>query len=377
MRSSSRLCSVLVAVLVLVAKLSFASLISGSGFIIQPDGFILTNYHVIKGSTAIVVVVPGMKPVRAKVVAADGYKDLALLQVPLTNLPALPIASSHSVQVLDPVTVLGYPLAQALGVDVSASDGKVNAIREEGSEPYFQVDANVNPGNSGGPLLNNRGEVVGIVVAKIDALGMAQNTGSIPERINFAIPIDEARGMIRQAFPFAFSPSNRQQVLSAQEVFRQAKPSTVLIVAEQSEVTEDNNGDKNKELAAASRFIYTFVKSGETGAEYNQAAFYGNKVDYFDNGVVDHHFIANELDEYNYRWPERHFELVEAPKVVYDSKLGCYLASFRVACALGNASKRIEGTCDFRAALVKADQGFRIIYIRERFEPSNSVADNS
>jgi hypothetical protein len=377
MKNRSRLYILLVAVLVLVAKVSFASAVSGSGFIIQPDGFILTNYHVIKGSTAIVVVVPGRKPVQAKVVAADSYKDLALLQVPLTNLPFLPICSSHSVQVLDPVTVLGYPLAQALGVDVSASDGKVNAIREQGSEPYFQIDANVNPGNSGGPLLNNRGEVVGIVVAKIDALGMAQNTGSIPERINFAIPIDEARGMIRQAFPFAFSPSNRQQILSTQEVYRQAKPSTVLIIAEQSEVTEDNNGDQNKELAAASRFIYAFIKSGETGAEYNQAAFYGNKVDYFENGVVDHHFIANELDEYNYRWTERRFELMEAPKVVYDSKLSCYLASFRVACALGNASKRIEGICDFRAALVKADQGFRIIYIREHFEPSNSVADNS
>ena len=101
---------------------------------------------------------------------------------------------------------------------------------------------------------------------------------------------------------------------------------------------------------------------------YNQAAFYGNKVDYFENGLVDHHFIANELDEYNYRWPERRYELMETPKVVYDSKLGCYLASFRVACALSNASKRIQGVCDFRAALVKTDQGFRIIYIREHFQ---------
>ena len=100
-------------------------------------------------------------------------------------------------------------------------------------------------------------------------------------------------------------------------------------------------------------------------------------MDYFENGVVDHHFIANELDDYNNRWPERRFELVEAPKVVYDSKLGCYLASFRVACALGNASKTVKGVCVFRAALLKTDQGFRIIYIREDFEKSNnSVVDN-
>jgi len=241
MNISLRRCSLLVAVLILLARMSFADVASGSGFIIQADGFILTNYHVIEGSSLIAVVVAGRQPVEARVVSTDSSRELALLKIPLTNLPTLPIGSSQSVQVLDPITILGYPLTDLLGADVSASDGKVNALREEGPEPLFQIDANVNPGNSGGPLLNNHGEVVGIVVSKIDAVKEAVKSGTIPERLNFAIPIDEARAMIRKAYPFGFAPSNRQEILSAQEVFKRAKPGTVLVYCQVAEANRPAN----------------------------------------------------------------------------------------------------------------------------------------
>jgi hypothetical protein len=263
MNKSIRRCSLLAAVFILLARISFADVASGSGFIIQADGFILTNYHVIRGSSVIAVVVPGRQPVKAEVVGTDSYRDLALLKVPMTDLPTLPIGSSQSVEVLDPVTVLGYPLTNLLGADVSASDGKVNALREEGQQPYFQIDANVNPGNSGGPLLNNRGEVVGIVEAKIDAMGVAKNTGSIPERINFAIPIDEARAMIRKAFPFAFTPSNRREVLSGQEVFKRARPGTVLIYCQlaQANLPSSNPGSPQSPEASQSNNEQYFTSS--------------------------------------------------------------------------------------------------------------------
>jgi hypothetical protein len=230
-----RRCSLLVAVFVLLVRMSFADVASGSGFIIQADGFVLTNYHVIEGSSMIAVVVPGRQPVEAKIVSTDRSRDLALLKIPLTNMPTLPIGSSQSVQVLDPITILGYPLTDLLGADVSACDGKVNALRDEGPAPRFQIDANVNPGNSGGPLLNNRGEVIGIVVSKVDAVKEAVKTGTIPERLNFAIPIDEARAMIQKAYPFAFAPSSRQEILSAQDIFKQAQPGTVLIYCQLAE----------------------------------------------------------------------------------------------------------------------------------------------
>ena len=99
------------------------------------------------------------------------------------------------------------------------------------STPLFQIDANINPGNSGGPLLNDRGEVIGIVVSKINAMQLAKTMGAIPERINFAIPIDEARSMIRMAYPAGFTPSHRTVALRDQEIFAESKDATVLILA--------------------------------------------------------------------------------------------------------------------------------------------------
>lgn len=116
----------------------------GRGFIISPDGYILTNNHVIEDATRIMVAVPGHGPVEASVVVSDPSNDLALLKLPLPNLPYLALADSNLVHVLDTVYVLGYPLTSELGRNVSASEGKINAIRREGR--VFQFDADVNPG---------------------------------------------------------------------------------------------------------------------------------------------------------------------------------------------------------------------------------------
>ena len=78
-------------------------------------------------------------------VADDDYKDLALLKIQESNLACLPIGESQKIKVLDTIFVLGYPLAPALGADVSASEGQVNAIRDSGKIPLLQIDANVNP----------------------------------------------------------------------------------------------------------------------------------------------------------------------------------------------------------------------------------------
>src|ERR1700730_12763076 len=180
---------------------------SGSGFIFHPDGYILTNNHVVADSTEQIVVLANGNRVTAKLVATDPNKDLALLKIPGSNLPSLPIGESRKISVMDPVLALGFPMFSTIGYDVSAYDGKINALRQsENATPLFQIDANINPGNSGGPLLNDRGEVIGIVVSKINAMQLAKTMGAIPERINFAIPIDEARSMIRIAYP-GFIPS--------------------------------------------------------------------------------------------------------------------------------------------------------------------------
>src|ERR1700722_2311984 len=204
---------------------------SGSGFIFHPDGYILTNNHVVADSTEQVVVLPNGNRIPAKLVATDPKIDLALLKIPGSNFPTLPIGESRKISVMDPVLAMGFPMYSTIGYGVSAYDGKINAVRQSEHAPLFQIDANINPGNSGGPLLNDRGEVIGIVVSKINAMQLAKTMGAIPERINFAIPIDKARSMIRVAYPAGFTPSHRAVPLRDQEIFAESKDATVLILA--------------------------------------------------------------------------------------------------------------------------------------------------
>lgn len=352
--------------------LAAAASMCGSGFVIRQDGYILTNYHVIKNSNQITVTVPGHQAAPARVVTVDQQKDLAILQVSLRNITALPIASSETVQVLDTITVLGYPLPTELGTALSASDGKVNAIREgrNGGTQLFQIDANVNPGNSGGPLMNNHGEVVGIIVAKINSLEYAKENGAIPERINFAIPINEAQDLLRKVMP-NFTPSNRQQVITDQQVFASAKSSTVLIVAEQDE-TGAKTYTENQDNGSLERFIAEFVSAGESESGDGQTEFYASPCDYFQNGQCTRESIYRELQDYNNKWPSRQYRLLGTPVVNAANQGNTYDVNFKVEFTLHNRSKTLSGVCNFRAQLVRRENSFLITSIRESFSTEGS-----
>ena len=163
------------------------------------------------------------------------------------------------------------------------------------------------PGNSGGPLLNDRGEVIGIVVAKINAMQLAKTMGAIPERINFAIPVDEARSMILMAYPAGFTPSHRTTPLRDQEIFAHSKDATVLILApkkaqsagrsidrSQSPPNEPSSeifGRPNTEPVTMKptllAFVEAFIQSGASDRLDSAMQFYAPNVNYYDKGVVD------------------------------------------------------------------------------------------
>jgi hypothetical protein len=352
--------------------LAAAASLCGSGFVIRQDGYILTNYHVIKNANQITVTVPGRQAVPARVVTVDQQKDLAILQVSLRNITALPIASSETVQVLDSITVLGYPLPSELGTALSASDGKVNAIRDgrNGGTQLFQIDANVNPGNSGGPLLNNHGEVVGIIVAKINSLEYAKENGTLPERINFAIPINEAQDLLRKVMP-NFTLSNRQEVLTDQQVFSSAKSSTVLIVADQDE-TGAKTYTENQGNDSLERFIAEFVRAGENGSNRGQTEFYASPCDYFENGQCTRESIYLELQDYNNKWPSREYRLLGTPVVNVANEGDIYDVGFKVQFTVHNRSKILSGICNFRAQVARSGTSFLITSIRESFSSGGS-----
>jgi S1-C subfamily serine protease len=172
---------------------------TGSGFVIDSEGHVLTNNHVIEGADRIQVKLGASdKNYQAKVVGADPASDLALLKVeaPADQLHPLTLGKSSEMEVGDPVVAIGNPF----GLDRTVTSGIVSALQRQIEAPdgfsitnVIQTDAAINPGNSGGPLINAEGEVIGINSQIATGGGGNGNVG-----IGFAIPIDTARSEIRQ-----------------------------------------------------------------------------------------------------------------------------------------------------------------------------------
>jgi serine protease Do len=163
----------------------------GSGFVASGDGYIVTNFHVVREAAAIVIRLADQSEFKARLVGSDPKTDIALLKVEATGLTMLPFGNSDRLQVGEPVMAIGNPF----GLDQTVTTGIVSAKeRFIGSGPYddfIQTDASVNPGNSGGPLVDTRGALVGINTAIF-----SQSGGSVG--IGFAIPVNLAKDVLVQ-----------------------------------------------------------------------------------------------------------------------------------------------------------------------------------
>ena len=172
----------------------------GSGFIISPDGYILTNDHVIDGATRIRVTVNGYpKPFTAKVVGASFALDLALIKIHTPKpLPSLPLGNSSQTRVGQWDIAIGNPygLSNTLTVGVISAEGRPLTIGNRNYKDLLQTDAPINPGNSGGPLLNLSGQVIGINTA-VNASGQG---------LGFAIPIDTAKNVLTDLMDKGYVP---------------------------------------------------------------------------------------------------------------------------------------------------------------------------
>ncbi|MEB3279175.1 MAG: HhoA/HhoB/HtrA family serine endopeptidase [Lyngbya sp.] len=161
----------------------------GSGFIVDSNGIILTNAHVVKGADKVTVILRDGREFQGEVRGVDEPSDLAVVKINGNNLPVAPLGNSAEVQVGDWAIAVGNPL----GLDNTVTLGIVSTLNRPSSQvgipdkrlDFIQTDAAINPGNSGGPLLNNQGEVIGINTAiRADGQG-----------IGFAIPIDKAKSI--------------------------------------------------------------------------------------------------------------------------------------------------------------------------------------
>jgi len=164
----------------------------GSGVIVSPDGYIITNNHVVEKSDEIKVTLLDKRAFRGKIVGADPKTDIAIVKIDATNLPTIPWGDSEKLQVGEFVLAIGNPygLSHTVTMGIISAVGRAN-VGIADYEDFIQTDAAINPGNSGGPLVNIKGELIGINTAIFSRTGGYQGIG-------FAVPSDMVRPLMSQ-----------------------------------------------------------------------------------------------------------------------------------------------------------------------------------
>ncbi len=182
---------------------SYVATSSGSGFILTADGYVVTNHHVIQGATEITVITSDDLQHKARLVGSDASNDIALLKVEVTGWKPVTIGSSNSLAVGSQVVAIGNALGElSASLTVGYISGKDRTITTDGTViNMLQTDASINAGNSGGPLFNMRGEVIGITTAKYSG---STASGASIEGIGFAIPVDDVIGMLEDLRDYGY-----------------------------------------------------------------------------------------------------------------------------------------------------------------------------
>ena len=176
---------------------------TGSGFIISEDGYVVTNYHVVDGGSTITVGTNDGIEHPAELIGYDDVNDVALLKIRATGLPYLPIGNSDELIVGDQVAAVGNPLGELTStLTVGYISAKERDVNTDGfAVNMLQTDAAINSGNSGGPLLNMKGEVIGITTAKYSG---TSSSGATIEGVGFAIPINDVVDLLNDLMTYGY-----------------------------------------------------------------------------------------------------------------------------------------------------------------------------
>ncbi|HEY8905890.1 MAG TPA: Do family serine endopeptidase [Rhodoferax sp.] len=232
----------------------------GSGFIISPDGLIMTNAHVVRDATEVIVKLTDRREFTAKVLGSDPKTDVAVLKIDAKNLPTVPLGSTKDLKVGEWVLAIGSPFGFENSVTAGVVSAKGRSLPDDGFVPFIQTDVAVNPGNSGGPLFNTRGEVVGINSQIYSQSGGYQG-------LSFAIPIELAT-RIKDQIVATGHASHARLGVAIQEVnqtladsFHLPRPEGALVSSVEADGPADKAGLKsgdvilkvnNRDIVAAS-----------------------------------------------------------------------------------------------------------------------------
>jgi S1-C subfamily serine protease len=253
---------------------------TGSGFFVTTAGHILTNAHVAQDCSSPMVRAVGNTPVAASVVALDSKIDLALMKTATRPIKVAPLRGTPPVSVGDEIIVFGFPLSGMLSSSGNATFGNISATLGMLDNPnHLQISAAVQSGNSGGPLLDSSGNVIGIVFAKL-GMRAATLTGDLPQNINFAVKSSVAAKFLSDQ-GIAFETSEKTAELPKAEIVEMAKSFSVEITCDSASVSHPRPQERSAitiEKRSAEFLVnhYAAVSSGNNAAlEYAMRTYAG------------------------------------------------------------------------------------------------------
>ena len=198
---------------------------SGTAFAVTPEGHLITNYHVISDCRTLSFRLPGSPPVETSILATNEGFDLALLKADIST-PAVSFQSQRRIRLGDDIVVYGFPLLGDLSSQGNLTSGLVSALTGLNDDlSTFQISAQIQPGNSGGPVFDQYGTVVGVVVSTANQDYFAQQSGNIPQNVNFAITADITQTFMR-ANNIRYQTADRTAELRTADIAEQAQSVT-------------------------------------------------------------------------------------------------------------------------------------------------------
>jgi len=229
-----------------------AAITSGSGFFVSRSGHVITNQHLVSDCKEVTIGDNADKQVKVDILEKDARNDLALLKISSLKMASaetksliqkldvkiVPLASdgllrSDDVDLGEDVLVAGYPYGEIFSNTINVTKGIVSANRGLGGDTgQFQIGAAVQPGNSGGPIYDENGNIVGVVISQLNKMKFAKMSGSMPENVNFGIKASTVRQFLSSSgLPTKWS--NRSKAMSTKDLAKIAKRQTVMVVCHQ------------------------------------------------------------------------------------------------------------------------------------------------
>lgn len=223
-----------------------ASVTIGAGTVVSADGLVLTNHHIAQNCESLTVLDAQRARTAATVVGADVANDLALLKTKRSFPATASFRRATSLQAGEAVTVVGFPLASVLGFEPNVTFGYVSATGGlRGDSTRFQISAPIHKGNSGGPILDQGGQLIGIVTSKLDAFAVQQRTGDLPQNISFGVRSEVAQAFVERHSATVRSADSGSK-LESTEVARIGREITVLVACRRSAVAAKQGAASSK-----------------------------------------------------------------------------------------------------------------------------------